>query len=645
MGAVLPLAKTIYPVEGGTLIHDRARLIARSCLMNTWRRSWNVFFRLGALIYGPPAFGAELDNGGGGTWITTAPYPLFASEHNAAVVDNKIYVAGGFAGPNQNFSGTTNAFHVYDPSTDRWTSLAPLPRKLHHFGIAALDDKIYVTGGYTDDDFELDNKAAYVFDPRSANGGNWAPIADLPTERAAHSSVAVNGLLYVVGGVGSDAAALRAYNPATNTWDAGRPPLPTLREHLTAAVVNNRIYVISGRWSAGNVGTVEEYDPATNTWRTRTSIPTPRSGITSGVIDGRIHVTAGEGHPSGATLSSHEVYDPGTDTWATFPRMPTARHGLASGVVNGRWYVIGGGLLEGGGTFSSLSNVVEAFAAGPVSPGNPNAAAGRIANVSVLTALASPGESFSLGFVVGGGGTGGAKPLLVRAVGPSLLPFVGAGALDDPRLELFAGANRTAENDNWGGAPTLASAMAGVGAFALAGAGSRDAAVTGTLSPGDHSVRISASGNGTGTVLAEIYETPVAGGFTSATPRLVNVSVIKQLDAGLTLGFVIAGAAPRTVLIRAVGPTLGSAPFNLGGVAADPQLALYAGTTRTGENNDWGGTAALIAAFAQAGAFALPPGSRDAALVASLAPGNYSVQVSGVGATTGTVLVEAYEMR
>src|SRR5688572_7474012 len=261
--------------------------------MHNSRRSWHAFLRLTAIISSVPASAAAADSAIGGTWSTTAPYPIFVSEHNATVAENKIYVAGGFAGPNQNFTGTTDAFYVYDPLTDRWTNLAPLPKKLQHFGIATLNNKVYVTGGYTDDDFDLDNKAAYVFDPQGANGGNWAPIADLPAERAAHSSVAVDGRLYVVGGVGNDAAAIRAYNPATNTWDAGRAPLPTLREHLTAAVVNNRIYVISGRWSTGNVGTVEEYDPATNIWTSKAPIPTPRSGITSGVIDGKIHVTAG----------------------------------------------------------------------------------------------------------------------------------------------------------------------------------------------------------------------------------------------------------------------------------------------------------------------------------------------------------------
>src|SRR5688572_11859151 len=180
--------------------------------MNNSRRCLHRPLRLTALLLSLiPASAADTNSG---TWSTTAPYPIFVSEHNATVVENKIYVAGGFAGPNEDFTGTTNAFYVYDPALDRWTSLPPLPKKLQHFGIATLDNKIYVTGGYTDDDFDLDNKAAYVFDPLSPNGGSWSPIADLPTERGAHSSVAVGGLLYVVGGVGSNAGALLTYNPA-----------------------------------------------------------------------------------------------------------------------------------------------------------------------------------------------------------------------------------------------------------------------------------------------------------------------------------------------------------------------------------------------------------------------------------------------
>src|SRR5262245_29743006 len=81
-----------------------------------------------------------------GIWVTTAAIPLFASEHNATVVDNRIYVGGGFAGSDPNYTGTTNAFFVFDPTTNRWSTLPPLPKRLHHFGITTLDGKVFVTG-------------------------------------------------------------------------------------------------------------------------------------------------------------------------------------------------------------------------------------------------------------------------------------------------------------------------------------------------------------------------------------------------------------------------------------------------------------------------------------------------------------------
>ena len=105
------------------------------------------------------------------------------------------------------------------------------------------------------------------------------------------------------------------------------------------------------------------------------------------------------------------------------------------------------------------------------------------------------------------------------------------------------------------------------------------------------------------------------------------------------------GPGSRTVLIRGIGPTLGAAPFNLTGVAADPRVTLYAGTRWMAANDDWGGSSALAAAFTRVGAFSLANTSRDAALITTLAPGNYSVQITGAGANPGLALVEVYEIR
>ncbi|MGH7956961.1 MAG: hypothetical protein ACREH8_08105 [Opitutaceae bacterium] len=202
--------------------------------------------------------------------------------------------------------------------------------------------------------------------------------------------------------------------------------------------------------------------------------------------------------------------------------------------------------------------------------------------------------------------------------------------------------------------------MASVGAFAYSFPGSMDAAVAANVSPGDNSVKVSSATTNaagpdgligtaddirvTGAVIAELYDATPSASFTATTPRLVNVSVLKSIGSGLTAGFVIGGSSVKTVFVRAIGPTLAAAPFSVADVVADPQLSLYSGQTKIGENNDWGGTVALTAAFAQVGAFALPANAKDAALLATLAPGNYSVQVSGVANTSGTALVEVYEL-
>ena len=97
------------------------------------------------------------------------------------------------------------------------------------------------------------------------------------------------------------------------------------------------------------------------------------------------------------------------------------------------------------------------------------------------------------------------------------------------------------------------------------------------------------------------------------------------------------------MLIRVVGP--GLAAFGVGDTVVDPQLTLFAGSTKIAENNDWAGAGALTAAFSSVGAFALPGAtSKDAVLLVSLQPGNYSVLATGVNTTTGVALVEVYEV-
>jgi hypothetical protein len=293
--------------------------------------------------------------------------------------------------------------------------------------------------------------------------------------------------------------------------------------------------------------------------------------------------------------------------------------------------------------FDDLQTDQSLYYLAPADAGAAPASSSRLSNLSVLTSIDQPGGGFTLGYVVGGSGTSGSKSLVVRTVGPSLRAFGLTNAVADPKFEVFSGIQKVGENDNWGGAENLARAMSAVGAFPLAGADSRDAASLLARPGGMTTVEISAAGNGTGAILAEIYDATPAADFTAATPRLVNMSVLKPLGGGFSLGFVVAGTAPKSVLIRAIGPTL-QTHFGVTDAVGDPRLTLQRGPSILAANDNWGGDTAVGAASSAVGAFALPGDSRDAALVYGVLPGNHTVAVSDGGGAGGRILVEVYEL-
>ncbi len=131
----------------------------------------------------------------------------------------------------------------------------------------------------------------------------------------------------------------------------------------------------------------------------------------------------------------------------------------------------------------------------------------------------------------------------------------------------------------------------------------------------------------------------------------MNISSRGQAGTGenvLVGGFVVTGNSPKKLLIRGIGP--GLAAFGVSGTLADPILRIYQGTTIIGVSDNWSAVsnadvAALNAAMSATGAFALPAGSLDAAIILTLAPGQYTAQVGGAdGTSTGVALVEIYEI-
>jgi uncharacterized delta-60 repeat protein len=259
----------------------------------------------------------------------------------------------------------------------------------------------------------------------------------------------------------------------------------------------------------------------------------------------------------------------------------------------------------------------------------------RLANLSSRGAANDGEDSIIMGFVLSS-----RVPCLVRAVGPSLANFNVPGVDPDPMIELFQGRTAIGQSDNWNSNDaTLIATSARAGAFELP-AGSKDAAMLPTLDAGGYTTIVHSQGHANGVVLGEVYETA------SGDARLSNLSLrgrVGSADAALIAGFVVTGDSPRWVLIRAIGP--GLLPFGVQSVLTDPKLVLARNGTPVFENDNWssGSDATLIEAAARkVGAFALKSGSLDAALLISLAPGDYTALVTGANGGTGPALIEVY---
>ena len=276
----------------------------------------------------------------------------------------------------------------------------------------------------------------------------------------------------------------------------------------------------------------------------------------------------------------------------------------------------------------------------------------HLANLSTLQEV-SGGKIISAGFVVTGSGS---KRILVRAVGPGLSAFGVSGVLATPTLTLLdASRNTVVSNSGWAGDSTLAAAFNQVGAFSLT-TGSLDAAAIAVLQPGTYYLQVSGGGK-SGQALAEIYDLDLNPSLSLST--LVNESSIGPVAGTsniLIAGFVIEGNSPQTVLIRGIGP--GLSQFGVSGVLATPSLSIFDSTQKLiAQNQAWGtpitvsggqapATAgAISSATSGSGAFALATGSNDSSVLVTLPPGAYTAQLSGVGSSSGTGLVEIYVIK
>ena len=246
------------------------------------------------------------------SWKLTTPLPVALNHSMAVAVGGRLYVIGGqtSASGDGPFVDTT---YEYEPAGATWTPRAPMPTQRSGGAAAVIDGKIYVAGGRPPHGHDF-----AVYDPRAST---WRRLPDLPTQRNHLAAAAIDGKMYVVGGrygagfQSERTDAVEVFDPATNAWVV-RARMPRPRGGVNGIEALGCLHVFGGEGNAEHPSGVfpdhDVYNPATDTWRRLDPMPVPVHGVTGAAfLDGLIYLPGGGialGGSSGSTI--HQVYRP-----------------------------------------------------------------------------------------------------------------------------------------------------------------------------------------------------------------------------------------------------------------------------------------------------------------------------------------------
>jgi hypothetical protein len=278
------------------------------------------------------------------SWTSLEPMPTARSGLGVAVVDGKIYAIGGWNG---DYLGTNE---MYDPETDTWTTKQPMPTARCYFAIAVYMNKIYAIGGTFGEKnivYVGSPGVNEVYDPLT---DTWETLEPMPTARAHLDANVVGDKIYLIDGdawpFGQSAGGLNeVYDISNDSWST-RSPMPIGVSYYASAVVDNKIYIIDDGFSETPMPT-QIYDPKNDSWNDGKRLPIPTylaaAGATTGVLASkRIYVFGGRSERNNVAINLTQVYDPEADLWTTGSPMPTPRWFFDVAVVDDELYAIGG---------------------------------------------------------------------------------------------------------------------------------------------------------------------------------------------------------------------------------------------------------------------------------------------------------------
>jgi hypothetical protein len=239
---------------------------------------------------------------------------------------------------------------------NQWSTLSSMPTKRGNLGTIEFNGRIFVIGGQNENGFISNNE---VYDISS---DSWSIKAQMPTARSSFSIFLYQNKIYCMGGITGDVNSpeitgiTEVYDPNTDTWES-KSSMPTPRADLSANIVGDAVYLIGGKQQIGidpffqEVNINELYFPENDTWINRSPMFIPVFGYSSVVVEENIYIFGGarqfdEGGSS-TPIRSNQMYDPRIDAWRNLAIMPNPKSHAASGVTKGETapvlvYSIGG---------------------------------------------------------------------------------------------------------------------------------------------------------------------------------------------------------------------------------------------------------------------------------------------------------------
>ena len=282
------------------------------------------------------------------TWESGPNLPLRLHHGMAVVYRGEMVMLGGWVPVGSSLDALVSN-RVFALRNGVWVELPPMHHARAAGAAAVVGDKIVVAGGQANHQLVAPTE---VFD-----GTKWTDVAAIPTPRDHLAAVADSRYFYAVGGRALSAdknlGAVERYDPAANQWTR-LPALPTPRGGLGAALAGNRLVALGGESPTSVFNTVEVLDLTTNTWTTLPAMKTARHGMGVVAVGNTIYAIAGAGAPGHTdSVTTNEAIDISSfaqaSAWRVLPAAPTAVQQVGATVSQGVVWIFGG-LTNGAAT-------------------------------------------------------------------------------------------------------------------------------------------------------------------------------------------------------------------------------------------------------------------------------------------------------